>query len=179
MLDPLAFGDVALGAWILEYSGHHQQARDRVQQVVQIEPNDAHIHFMRGLLFMDGGELDEAADEFRIAIRMYPSFGKYHAHLAFVLARSGKREQARAILDEQLRTHNIVAFDVGLVLAGLGANEQAIEWLERSYRERSMEMVHLRVLATANSYERPFYALRPHSQFKVLLQAMNFAELEP
>jgi len=176
-LDPLAFGDVALGAWILEYSGHHQQARERMQTVLEMEPNSAHLHFMHGLVCMDGGELEEAAREFRTAIRMYPSFGKYKAHLAFVLARSGRRDEARRILDELLREHNVVSFDVGLICAGLGENDIAIDWIEKAYQERSIELIHLRVLATPNTYERPFYSLRFKPRFQSLLRKMNFAAL--
>lgn len=55
-----------------------------------------------------------------------------------------------------MQSHNIVSFDVGLVMAGLGEQERAIDWLEKAYRERSIEMIYLRVLATRNVYERPF-----------------------
>lgn len=177
ILDPLAFSDVALGAWILEYSGHHQQARERMQAVLEMEPNSPYLHFMHGLVFMDGGELAEAESEFRTAIRMYPTFGKYQAHLAFVLARSGRRDESRRILDQLQRAHNIVSFDVGLVRAGLGENDSAIEWIEKAYQERSIELIHLRALATPNVYERPFYSLRSKPRFQSLLRNLNLAPL--
>jgi hypothetical protein len=63
-----------------------------------------------------------------------------------------------------------------LVMAGLGEEERAIDWLEEAYRERSMEMVHLRALATPNAYDRPFYFLRTNPRFKKLLRRMNFSE---
>jgi len=148
-----------------------------MRTVLEMEPNSAHLHFMHGLVFMDDGELEEAAREFRTAIRMYPSFGKYKAHLAFVLARSGRRDEARRILDEPLHEHNVVSFDVGLIRAGLGENDIAIDSIEKAYQERSIELIHLRVLATPNTYDRPFYSLRSNPRFQSLLRKMNFAAL--
>ena len=174
--DPLSLTDVGHGAWILEYSGQHQEAIDRMKTVVQMDPNIPVTQFQFGLVYMDGGELDKAAEQFRNAIQMYPAFGKFKAHLAFVLARSGDHQQARKLLDELMQAKNIVSFDVGLVMAGLGEQERAIDWLEKAYQERSMEMVHLRVLATPNVYERPFYFLRSNPRFKELLRKMNFSE---
>ena len=147
-----------------------------MKTVVQMDPNIPVTQFQFGLVYMDNGELEKAAEQFRTAIRMYPAFGKFKAHLAFVLARSGDQQQARELLDELVQARNIVSFDVALVMAGLGEQESAIDWLEKAYRERSMEMVHLRVLATPNVYERPFYFLRANPRFKELLRKMNFSE---
>jgi tetratricopeptide (TPR) repeat protein len=141
-----------------------------------MDPNIAFTQFNLGLVYMDVGELDKAAEQFRTAIQMYPAFGKFKAHLAFVLARSGDKQQARRLLDELLQSRNIVSFDVGLVMAGLGEQEQAIDWVEKAYRERSNEMIFLRVLATSSRYERPFYFLRSNPRFKDLLRKMNFSE---
>ena len=174
--DPLSLSDVGVGAWILDKSGHHQQAVDRMKAVVQMDPNIPVTQFLFGLVYMDGGELDLAVDQFRTAIGLYPSFGKFKAHLAFVLARSGDKQEARKVLDELLRSRNIVSFDVGLVMAGLGEEEQAIDWLEKAYQERSIEMIYLRVLATPGAYERPFYFLRNNPRFKELLRRMNYSE---
>jgi tetratricopeptide (TPR) repeat protein len=174
--DPLSLTGVAVGAWILEYSGHHQEALDRMKAIVQMDPNIPYTQFFLGLVYMDSGELDPAADQFRTAIRMYPAFGKFKAHLAFVLARSGDKQQARKLLDELIRSHNIVSYDVGLVMAGLGEQERAIDWLEKAYEERSIELIFLRVKATPNPYERPFYSLRANPRFKALLRRMDFSE---
>ena len=174
--DPLSLADVSVGAWILDKSGHHQEAVDRMKTVVQMDPNIPFTQFHLGLVYMDGGELDQAAQQFRTAIRMYPEFGKFKAHLAFVLARSGDKRQARQLLDELIQSNNIVSFDVGLVMAGFGEQERAIDWIEKAYQERSNEMIYMRVLATPNAYERPFRFLLQNPRFKELLRRMNFSE---
>jgi TolB-like protein/DNA-binding winged helix-turn-helix (wHTH) protein/Tfp pilus assembly protein PilF len=175
--DPLNLVDVAVGAWILGDSGHHDEAIRRVRAVVEMDPNVSQTHFLWGRIYMDSGQLGEASSEFRTAIRMSPSFGKYKAHLAFVLARSGDRQGARKLLDELLRSHNIVSFDVGLVLAGLGEQERALDWVEKAYQERSIELIYLRLLAAPNIYERAFYPFRSNPRFKALLKNMNYSEL--
>lgn len=75
-----------------------------------------------------------------------------------------------------MQSHTIVSFDVALVMAGLGEQELAIDWLEKAYQERSAERVRLRLLATPNAYERPFYFLRSNPRFKELLRRTNFSE---
>ena len=75
-----------------------------------------------------------------------------------------------------MHSKNIVSFDVGLVMAGLGEQECAIDWLDKAYHERSIDVIYLRVLAIANVYERPFYFLRANPRFKELLRKMNFSE---
>jgi hypothetical protein len=75
-----------------------------------------------------------------------------------------------------MHSKTIVSFDVGLVMAGLGEQERAIDWLEEAYHERSIEMIYLRVLATPNVYERPFFFLRSNPRFKELMRKMNFSE---
>jgi len=66
------------------------------------------------------------------------------ASLGHALGVAGDRSGARAVLDRLLRQreHGYVSpYDVALVYAGLGDKDQALDWLQRAYQERSSLLV--------------------------------------
>jgi len=66
------------------------------------------------------------------------------ASLGHALGTAGDRPGARAVLDRLLRQrqHQYVSpYDVALVYAGLGDKDQALDWLQRAYQERSSLLV--------------------------------------
>ena len=63
------------------------------------------------------------------------------ALLAYMLARAGRTDEARQILAVLLdRSRRIKggAFEVGMVYAGLGENDQAFAWLDKAVDDRSL-----------------------------------------
>lgn len=66
------------------------------------------------------------------------------ASLDHALAVSGDEAGARALLDQLLlqreRTY-VSPYDVALIYVGLGENDDALDWLERAYQERSSLLV--------------------------------------
>ena len=65
--------------------------------------------------------------------------------LGWVLGRAGRTEEARSVLaalvDDARRTDG-GAFDVAVVYAGLGDDDQAFAWLDRAMEERSLVLQH-------------------------------------
>jgi len=71
------------------------------------------------------------------------------ALLGYMLARGGRTDEARRILAALLdRSRRITggSFDVATVYAGLGENDQAFRWLEKSQGDRSIRVDNLPVL---------------------------------
>jgi len=90
--------------------------------------------------------------------------------LAVVLAASGKRPEATAILErleETARHSDQVAYSIALVHTALGHTDQAIHWLERAFEERSPLLFMLDV-------ELKFDAIRADPRFQALLVRMGF-----
>lgn len=88
------------------------------------------------------------------------------AGLGHLYAKSGRKEEARAILKElmQISRQDYVPSDsMALVCAGLGEKDKAFEWLERAYDERSFRMAWLKV-------EPRWDSLRSDPRFTRLLQ---------
>jgi TolB-like protein/Flp pilus assembly protein TadD len=59
--------------------------------------------------------------------------------LGHAYARSGRKDEARALLTELLRAaeqNHIEAYNIAIIHLGLGEREEAVEWLEQGYRNR-------------------------------------------
>jgi tetratricopeptide (TPR) repeat protein len=88
----------------------------------------------------------EAVQSMREAVALAPQLGFTQAALAHALARNGETREAREILAHllaQARRGYVSAYDVAIVYAGLGDNDNAFEWLGQAIAERSMFVVHL------------------------------------
>ncbi len=60
------------------------------------------------------------------------------------------------------------SYGIGVIHAGLGEDDQAFEWLERAYEERSSRLVYLKV-------DPPLDNLRPDPRFEDLLRRVRLA----
>jgi TolB-like protein/DNA-binding SARP family transcriptional activator/tetratricopeptide (TPR) repeat protein len=72
------------------------------------------------------------------------------AGLGYVLARAGRTDEARRILTvliDRSRRINGDAFEVALVYAGLGEDDQAFAWLDKAVEDRSFDLEELSTIA--------------------------------
>ena len=66
------------------------------------------------------------------------------ASLGHALGLAGDRPGARALLDQLLRQREhayVSPYDIALLYTGLGENDDALDWLQRAYQERSALLV--------------------------------------
>jgi hypothetical protein len=96
------------------------------------------------------------------------------ADLAHALAVSGRKADA----DEALRsllamshTRYVNPFEVGLIYIGLGHSDEAFQWLNRAYEERSDLFVYLRV-------DPRLDPVRSDPRFQEMVRRMNFPETD-
>jgi Flp pilus assembly protein TadD len=96
----------------------------------------------------------------------------YLAQLGQAYARVGRTDEARDILrrlQELSRVRYVSPYHMAYVLTGLGEDEQALDWLERAYEERTGG-----VFGIKGSFL--FASLRSHPRFRALLRKMNLAD---
>lgn len=94
------------------------------------------------------GQTEDALAQYRFARVVYPDVPWLGALEATCLARSGKRKEARAILDElqKLRkTQYVDAYYMALLREALGKREEALAELERAGEENSAALYILNV----------------------------------
>ena len=99
-----------------------------------------------GWAHLGKGQNDSAVASMRQAAALSKDLPFADAALAHALAKAGKTAEARRLLDgllqQSLRGY-VSAYDIAIVYAGLGDNDQAIEWLRKALGERSMFVVHM------------------------------------
>jgi tetratricopeptide (TPR) repeat protein len=89
------------------------------------------------------GNVNEALEQYRLAIIMSPDLGWLRAFEAKCLARHGRRKEAQKIfteLKEIRKTQYVDAYYMALLLDEFGDRDQAFQELERAYHEKSVAL---------------------------------------
>ena len=100
-----AFADDLQEASQLLKSGQHQEAMQRVNQVLAAKPRDPQARFLKGLIFTEQGNNKEAIEVFSGLTRDYPELPEPYNNLAVIYAGQGQYDKARAALERSIRTH--------------------------------------------------------------------------
>ena len=91
------------------------------------------------------------------------------AALGHLYALAGKQAEARKTISELKELSSkryVTAYDIAIIHAGLGENDQAFEWLDKALQERSSWLPYLRV-------EPRIDELRSDPRFKALLDRVG------
>ena len=169
-LDPLSLITNALEGQFLFYAGRDAEAIDRIQKTLEIEPNFWIAHNILGRVYIKQGRFEEAIAELNKAIKLSGGSVEPVTHLSYALAKSGNREGAQAILKElqSLAAENYVpAYSFAMIYNGLGEREEALDYLEKSFTEREVQMTFIKVDTRWNN-------LRNEPRFIELMRRMNF-----
>jgi len=171
-LDPLnMIINVHLG-WHYLYSGDYDQAIKQLNKTIEMDKNYGLAHRFLGLAYERKGMYAEAITELQTAISLVGGTAETKAELAYALAVSGKRDEAQKILDQlrrQSKQHYVSPYLIALIHAGLGNKEQAFEWLEKAYDDRSDLLVYLKV-------EPKLAGLHSDPRFQDLLRRLRLAD---
>jgi eukaryotic-like serine/threonine-protein kinase len=168
-LDPLSLIiSVAIG-WACYMGKRYDDAIEQVRRTVELEPNYPVTYWILGLLLRKMGHYERAINEGEKGVRLSGGSPLMSAALAQSLATAGKRDQAIRILDDlrALAGQKYIApyFFAG-IHAGLGEDDRALEYLEKSYEERSHWLIYLHI-------DPGMDALRSNPRFEDLLRRVG------
>lgn len=126
--------------------GQNGNAVDQLNKTLGMQPDYPPAHELLGMVYEQEGRTNEAIAEIQKAIDL--SGGMYGlGSLGHVYARVGRNSDAQKMLlslaEQSSRTY-ISPYQLGLVHAGLGEKEKAVDDLERAYAERSLPAPFLR-----------------------------------
>ncbi len=170
-LDPLSLIiQTNLGDALL-FSRRYDEAVAQYKRVLSLDPNFQFARFQLATAYQQKGMHGEAIEEYRKGLELgYDPL--VNGSLAYSLARLGRTDEARKIL-EQLRRESaeryVPAYAIVLPLLGLGEKEEVLKWLEKDVEERS-------TLATYYSASPELDGLRSEPRFKALLKKLNLPE---
>ena len=145
-LDPLSLIiNVAIG-WANYMARRYDEALEQLLQTVELDPNYPVTYWILGLLYRATGRYELAITEGEKGANLSGGSPVMRAALAHSYGKAGRTKEALQILDDltKLAEHKYVAshFFAGIHI-GLGENDRAAEYLEKSYEEHSHWLIYL------------------------------------
>jgi len=152
-LDPLSLiANLELAA-IYGYARQYDQSIGQLRKIIEMDQNWYVAHMILCQTYDYKGQFAEAIAECERA-RGLNDDPAVLSLLAYAYARSGKREEAMKIvgqMHELARQRYVPVYGFGVAYAGLGDNDQAFQWLERSLQDRAWEINYLNVDSNMDS----------------------------
>jgi TolB-like protein/DNA-binding winged helix-turn-helix (wHTH) protein/Flp pilus assembly protein TadD len=127
------------------YARDYDLAIEQFQKTLELDQNFPATHNFLPAAYEQKGMYSEAIAEFKKAI---PLTGKSEwtlskAGLGHVYAVTGKKSEARTVLDELKQASEqeyVPANSIALIYAGLGEKDQAFAWLDKAYEQRAFQL---------------------------------------
>jgi len=137
-LDPLSLiNNADLGGNVYLNARRYDEAIAQLRKTIEIDPRFYIAHYYLGQAFQLKGQRTEAITEYQKAVELNDD-PEALAYLGQAHARAGQRDEAQKILAhlrEEAKSRYVSGYAMALMFMGLGDKEQAIDALERAYRE--------------------------------------------
>ena len=157
-LNPIVSGSIARGFC---HAGRFDDAIQLSVKALDLAPDFFFTHLVLGLAYLGKNRIDDAIRHLRTAADTSDML-VVSSFLGFALARTGRTEEARKILGdfaEEARHKYVSPLCFCAVYAGLGEIDNALDWLERAWEDRSIPLMWLKT-------ESIFNDLRSESRFQ-------------
>jgi tetratricopeptide (TPR) repeat protein len=157
---------------LLHYARQHDQAIEQLLRTLNMDPNILPVQVFLGRAYEQKGMYKEAIAEFQRAVALSGDDLRIRANLGHAYAVSGRRDKAQEVLSElkrQSKGRYISPFMIAIIHVGLDEKDQAFEWLEKAYDDRSVWMGFLKVDPRLDS-------LRSDPRFTDLLLRMGLPQ---
>jgi TolB-like protein/Tfp pilus assembly protein PilF len=136
-LDPLSLVDNVDLGWVYFAARRYDEAIAQMRKTIEIDSRFYLAHYSLGEALQLKGRLADAIAEYRKAVELDDDPFAL-ALLGQAYARAGQRDEAQKILarlTEEAKSRYVSAYGVALMFIGLGDKEQAMDALERAFRE--------------------------------------------
>ena len=168
-LDPLSLIiNVAIG-WAYYNARRYEEALEQLLQTVELDPNYPVTYWILCVLYGKTGRYGSAITEGEKAVRLSGGSPLMRAALARAYGKAGRTQEAEKILEDLTKLSKLkyVAphFFAGIHI-GLGDHDLAIEYLEKSYEERSHWLIYLHIDPSMDD-------LRSDARFQDLLKRIG------
>jgi len=168
-LDPLSLIIKTQAGWMLYFARRYDEAIAQYQRVLEIAPNYYWALWQLGETYARKGMYTQSLQALEKAATLSGRNPSMLGLLGRVYALSGRRTEAQMLLAEltALSKHRYVPPSAFAFLhTGLGNTDQALEWLEKSYQERSNSLLYLKI-------DPMWDSLRPDPRFQDLLRRIG------
>jgi Tfp pilus assembly protein PilF len=171
-LDPLSISiNFSLG-WRFYMARQYDRAIQQLHNTLEMDPSYELPHLILGMSYAKKGDFGLAIPELRKAVELSHGTPLMISALANAYARSGNKADAERLLaglSLESKRHYVSPYYFAVVCVGLGRSEEAIDWLEKAYADRSNGLVFLKV-------EPELDTLRSNPRFVDLQRKLKFPE---
>ena len=171
-IDPLGLVDIqATIANSLYMAREYDRAIEECRKANTLNPDYFLLHYVLGRSYAQKRMYAKALSVLRRAVNNHAGNLLLVTALGHTYAVSGNKAKALGMLKElkDLRKKRYVPpIYLAAIYAGLNEKDQAFEWLEKSFQERSDGMTYLKI-------ERLFDSLHSDPRFQDLMQRVGFA----
>lgn len=171
-LDPLSLSINFSYGWRLYMARQYDRAAEQLRNTLEMDPNFSLAHLVLGESYKQKGDNQRAITELEKAAATSSNTPLMVAGLGHAYAVAKKTAEARAVLNqllEQSKRQYVSPFYIALIYAGLGENEQAMDWLDKAYADRSNGLVFLKV-------DPEWDSLRSNPRFQALLVKLHLSD---
>ncbi len=145
-IEPLSLIASAALGWVHYYAGHHEQALEQFRLTLALDSDFELAYLWSGWALEALGRYDEAERMLQQALARSNDNRISLASLARVQVLRGDRDAAERTIHELMRSEGYVpAYEIGKAWLALGDRQQANDWLQKAYDQRSHSLVFLRV----------------------------------
>jgi tetratricopeptide (TPR) repeat protein len=163
--------NLALG-YRFYYAHQYPAAIERIQKTLAMDPAFVPAHVFLGRAYEQKGAYPDAIAEMRKALELSEGDTNELAALGHAFAVGHQAEEAKKILDQLKERSQQTYVQPGLIAVihiGLGDKNQAFDWLQKAYEDRSAGLLYLKV-------DPAFDSLRSDPRFVDLLRKVGFSQ---
>ena len=174
-LDPMSPVYNTLEAAYLLEAGRRDEARVRLNRALDIAPGFWYAHCTEALLDLADHKTDEGIAELRRGVVLADGTTRPLALLGSHLARIGRRDEARAILNQLLalaKSRYVSPSSIATVYAALGDVEAALDALDQAFLARDTRLIFLKD-------DRRLASLRQAPRFVALMRKLKLDQFGP
>jgi len=172
-LDPVSTISNWNAGFIFYLARRYDQAIDQERKTLELDPNFLPAHGLLGEIYGQKSMYTEAVTEFKKGLAASPGDGYALGGLGYAYAKAGRKAEAEKLLNqlnELSKQKYVPALSRTEIYAGLGEKQEAIEWLEKAFVERSAR------LGVSIKNDPIFDPLRSDPRFQDLLRRMNLQQ---
>lgn len=171
-LDPLSDPIHTDLGFSMYYSGNYEEAIEKLKTCVATNPRFGPAHLWLGRAYQEQRKYPQAIHEYKSTLAGNASWPVALAALGHVYGVSGEVDSAQYVLKNMQALSKekfVTSYGMALVYTGLGKKEQAYEWLNKAYEERSNWLVWLKT-------DPRFISLRADRQFAEMVSKVGLPQ---
>jgi tetratricopeptide (TPR) repeat protein len=168
-LEPLNLAANYHLGWQHLYARQYDEALLQLRKTAEMDPNFVGTLLYLGWVYEQKKMYAEAIATFQQAAKL-SNTPMMQASLGHAYSIASRKDEARKILsqlDDLSKQRYVSAYDRAIIYVGLNESEQALEWLERAFQERSQFLIYL-------GTDPRFDSLRNNARFQGLVQRLKF-----